>query len=433
MGSRHAEAPRIPRNRITVVAQKFPRLAILRHQMIFRDNGKHLGESVAREERGSYSAINAPPQHFSRVSSRSFGETRTGNWLFEGDNFDVLTALRSSLEGRVRCIYLDPPYNNREQYNHYSDDMEHSAWLDSMTKRLELASRFLSENGSIWISIDDRECHYLKVAADSIFGRKNFITSIIWQQRTTRENRRAFSVNHEYVLIYARNAHMFRSARNLLLATAEQSSRYKNPDNDVRGAWQSISANVQAGHATASQFYEIVAPTGRRHSPPNGRCWVYSSERMKREIALGNVWFGREGNGVPRLKKFQSAGSVGLNPPTLWVADEVGTTDHAKKHLLQLFPSAPVFDTPKPEKLLARILHVATDPDDLVLDPYLGSGTCASVAHKMGRRYIGVEKGRTAATLCARRMKAVVGGEGGGISPMYNWLGGGGFDFYRLK
>lgn len=401
--------------------------------MIFKDEGKYAGPAIAMEQRSSFTVPKLPSRKFSKVPERSFGESKTGNIVVEGDNLLVLKELQNTLNGGVRCIYLDPPYNNREQYNHYSDDMEHAEWLASISKRLELLSGLLSDNGSIWISIDDRECHYLKVAADRVFGRENFITAVIWQQRTTRENRRAFSVNHEYVLVYAKDARQFRSSRNLFPPTAEQSARYKNPDNDPRGPWQSVSANVQAGHATPSQFYEIVAPSGCRHNPPNGRCWAYSRERMKREIALGNVWFGKSGTGVPRLKRFAKPEGTGLTPPTIWMASDVGTSDLAKKHILRMFPNATVFDTPKPEALLAHILHVASDSDDLVLDPYLGSGTTAAVAHKMGRRYIGIEQSKAAALLSSQRLKKVVGGEEGGISARVDWVGGGGFDFYRLR
>jgi adenine-specific DNA-methyltransferase len=400
--------------------------------MIFKDNGAYSGAICTAEPRPALCPLRLPRARFARTAKLSSGDSGTGNAIIHSDNLAALRQLRASLRGKVRCIYLDPPYNNREIYNHYDDDLSHEEWLSSMCERLEEMCEFLSDNGSIWISIDDRECHYLKVAADKVFGRDNFITAIIWQQRTTRENRRAFSVNHEYLLVYASDAKLFRRHRNLLPATAEQSGRYRNPDNDLRGAWQSVSANVQAGHATPSQFYVLVAPNGRRHSPPNGRCWVYSKERMAREIAAGNVWFGKDGNGVPRLKRFQTA-SVGLNPPTLWLADDVGTTDAAKKHLLKMFADAPVFDTPKPEALLAHILHIATAPGDLVLDPYLGSGTTAAVAHKMGRQYLGIEVSKAAANLCASRLKKVVEGEDGGISRQCGWRGGGGFDFYRQR
>lgn len=361
----------------------------------------------------------------------SAGERRTGNLIIHGENSHVLSHVADRFRGAVRCIYIDPPYNNQERYFHYDDALSHDQWIADLTERLELLAPLLRDDGSIWISIDDREVHYLKVAADRVFGRDNFVTTVIWQQRTTRENRKAFSNNHEYLLVYARDAKRFRNSRNALPATAEVLSRYKNPDADARGPWQSVSANVQAGHGTASQFYVLVAPNGRRHEPPKGRCWVYTEERMRREIRENNVWFGRDGNGAPRLKRFLS-GAAGLTPETLWFASDVGTNDSAKKHLLSVFPDAPVFDTPKPEELIARVLEIATCPGDLVLDAYLGSGTTAAVAHKMGRHYVGIEEGAHAVTHCATRLRAVVEGERGGISSAVGWLGGSGFEFYRL-
>ena len=261
--------------------------------------------------------------------------------------------------------------------------------------------------------------------ADRVFGRKNFLTTIVWQQRTTRENRKCFSNNHEYLLVYAANPSEFQKSRNLLPFTSEQLARYKNPDNDPRGPWQSISLNVQAGHSVDSQFYTLVAPTGKRHTPPNGRCWAYNQERMKKEIKQGFVWFGKDGNGVPRKKKFLSDARMGLTPETIWYGAEVGTSDSAKKHLLSMFPRNQTFDTPKPEELIAKILHIATNKSDLVLDCYLGSGTTAAVAHKMRRCYIGIESGSHAYSIAKRRLEAVIRGEGGGISPKVDWGRGG--------
>jgi adenine-specific DNA-methyltransferase len=343
----------------------------------------------------------------------------------------VLAHLAPALRGAVRCIYIDPPYNNQERYAHYHDALSHAAWLANLGERLEQLAPLLREDGSLWISIDDREVHYLKVAADAVLGRENFVSTVVWQQRTTRENRKVFSNNHEYLLVYAKDARRFRQARNPLAPSSDLLSRYKNPDGDARGPWQSVSANVQAGHGTASQFYVLVAPNGRRHEPPKGRCWVYSQRRMQQEIHARNVWFGKDGNGVPRLKRFLSESQPGLTPETLWTAAEVGTNDSAKKHLLQLLPDDTVFETPKPEALLHRILHIATHPGDLVLDAYLGSGTTAAVAHKMGRRYVGIEEGRQAVTHCFTRLRHVVEGERGGISEQVGWSGGGGFEFFR--
>jgi adenine-specific DNA-methyltransferase len=356
------------------------------------------------------------------------------NKIIHGDNKLALEALSSEYEGAVKCAYIDPPYNNLEKYKHYEDNDSHDAWLSSIVSCVSLLRSFLSHAGSLWISIDERQLHYLKVALDGVFGRRNFVTTIVWQQRTTRENRKVFSANHEYLLVYARDYSAFKNTRGSLPWTAEIAARYKNPDNDPRGPWQSISANAQAGHATASQFYELVAPGGRRHQPPKGRCWVYDKKRMDVEIAQGNIWFGRDGNGVPRVKRFLSdVGNRGITPHTLWLADEVGTNDSAKKHLLSLFPDRDVFDTPKPEGLIQRIFEIATQPGDLVLDAYLGSGTTAAVAQKMGRRYIGIEIGDHIISHCVSRLRKVIGGETGGISGAVGWQGGGDFKFLQLK
>ena len=368
---------------------------------------------------------------FSRIAALSYGEPGTGNALVQGDNLRVLNALESRYAGTVRCVYIDPPYNNQEQYQYYQDTRSHRVWLDMILARLRAIRPLLSMDGSLWISIDDREIHYLKVAADEVFGRENFVTTIVWQQRTSRENRRAFSNNHEYLLVYATDIRRFRANRNLLPGGPALLTRYRNPDSDPRGPWQSVSANVQAGHATQSQFYDLVAPNGNVHRPPEGRCWVYTQKKMQREIAAGNIWFGKTGHGVPRIKRFLKSSKVGLTPETLWLAREVGTNDDAKKQLLKLFPQESVFDTPKPEGLIRRVLEIATDPGDLVLDAFLGSGTTTAVAHKLNRRYIGIEHGKHAVTYCAARLQLVVDGDATGISNQIRWTGGGGFDFYR--
>jgi len=363
----------------------------------------------------------------------SYGINNSGNSIIQGENLNTLEAISKTLKEKVRCIYIDPPYNNQEKYTHYTDGLEHDRWIEEVTERIKILSKLLRPDGSLWISIDDRELHYLKVAADSIMGRKNFLTTIVWQQRTTRENRRVFSNNHEYLLVYAKDFAKFKNTRNLLSLTEDVIKRYNNPDNDPRGPWQSVSANVQAGHATLNQFYTIEAPNGKKHIPPKGRCWAYNKTRMLNEIAENNIWFGLDGNSVPRVKKFLSNSKQGLTPNTLWLADRVGTNKDAKKHMLKLFPDLPVFDTPKPEQLLYRIIHIATDPDDLVLDAYIGSGTTCAVAHKMGRHYIGIEQGKHAVTHCVHRMMQVIDGEPEGISKLVDFTGGGGFDFYRYR
>lgn len=356
-----------------------------------------------------------------------------GNTIIQGENLSVLESLLPRFEAKVRCCYIDPPYNNQEKHYHYPDSREHRVWLDETTARVEVLAEFLRDDGSLWISIDDREVHYLKVACDAILGRKNFVTTIVWEQRTTRENRKVFSNNHEYILVYAKDLRRFNATRNALALSTEVRERYKNPDDDPRGPWQSVSANAQSGHGTPDQFYKLVSPSGKVHIPPQGRCWVYGLMKMQREIAENNIWFGRDGNGVPRIKRFLSKVRVGLTPETLWPADDVGTNDHAKKHLIKLFPDADVFDTPKPESLIYRVLEISTSPGDLVLDAYLGSGTTAAVAHKSGRRYVGIEEGAHAVTHAAKRLSMVVDGEASGISDLVGWQGGGGFDFFRYQ
>lgn len=353
------------------------------------------------------------------------------NMIIHANNKKALPLL--NLENKVKCIYIDPPYNNGEKYEHYHDDKEHEEWLKDINETLVKLKPLLSEDGSIWISIDDSELHYLKVMADKVFGRKNFITTICWQHRTTRENRKAFSNNHEYILVYAIQPELFKKSRNMLPLTDQMLNRYKNLDNDSRGAWQSVSVNVQAGHAVKSQFYEIKSPSGKIHKPPKGRCWAYNEARMINEILQNNIWFGMDGNGVPRKKKFLKDSNLGVSPETLWLAEDVGTTKQSKKHILTLFPEQSIFETPKPEELIQRILSIATNEGDIVLDAYLGSGTTAAVAHKMNRTYIGIESGSHISDYVVKRLKKVIDGfDLGGITKSTSWSGGGSFSFYEI-
>lgn len=353
------------------------------------------------------------------------------NMIIKGDNCRVCDCLMNEFAGKVKCIYIDPPYNNGEEYTHYSDVFSHEQWLDNMRAIISRLFRLLSKDGSLWISIDDNEVHYLKVLCDEIMGRSSFITTVIWQHRTTRENRRAFSNNHEYILVYAKDPTEFKKTRNLLCADDAVLSRYKNPDNDPRGPWQSVSLNVQAGHAVSSQFYSITAPGGKVFDPPNGRCWIYNQERMKKEIAHNNIWFGADSNSTPRKKKFLSEATLGLTPETLWLSSAVGTTNDAKKQLLALFPTMTVFDTPKPESLVRRIFEIASNEGDLVLDAFLGSGTTAAVAHKMNRAYIGIDISTASIDYAINRLERVIAGEKSGISKDIGWQGGGSFSYYE--
>ncbi|MGE4530356.1 MAG: site-specific DNA-methyltransferase [Acidithiobacillus sp.] len=365
-----------------------------------------------------------------RVSDSDFFDNR----LIFGDNLLALKALEQEFAGKVKCVFIDPPYNTGSAFTYYDDGLEHSIWLGLMRDRLEIIKRLLSDEGSLWITIDDNEAHYLKVLCDEVFGRANFIANAVWEKRTSRENRRVFSFNHDHLLIYGKSKPSFESVRNPLGLNQEVLSRYKNPDNDPRGPWQSVSVNAQAGHATPSQFYTLTLPSGREVDPPKGRCWLYTKEKMAQEVAAGNIWFGVNGDNAPRAKKFlRDYENKGLTPETIWPAKDVGTNDDAKKALLQLLPDLPVFDNPKPEGLLERAIHIATNPGDLVLDSFAGSGTTGAVAHKMGRRWIMVELGEHCHTHIIPRLKKVIDGEDpGGITKAVNWQGGGGFRYYHL-
>jgi len=391
---------------------------------IGKENRPKLEPRILIEDRDrSYHA-----QH--RVSEDDIFDNR----LIFGDNLLALKALEQEFAGKVKCLYIDPPYNTGSAFEQYDDGVEHSVWLSLMRDRLQLLRLLLAEDGSLWASIDDTELAYLRVLLDEVFGRQNFVATIIWEKRKTRENRRVFSFRHDYVLVYARNKRIFDSTRNPLPLNEQVLARYKNPDNDPRGPWQSISANAQAGHGTPSQFYTLIAPSGKEHDPPKGRCWLYTKERMAQEVQEGNIWFGKSGNGVPRIKRFlKDQSDRGLTPETIWFADDVGTTDTAKKHALGLVPEASVFETPKPEGLMERIIQISSNPGDLVLDSFAGSGTTGAVAQKMGRRWIMVELEDTCHTHIIPRLTKVINGEDpGGVTKSTEWKGGGGFRYYCL-
>ena len=356
----------------------------------------------------------------------------TSNMLIHGDNLMVLKALERGFTRKVKCIYIDPPYNTGAAFEHYDDNFEHSTWLNLMRPRLELLRKLLAEDGSIWISIDDEEQAYLKVLCDEIFGRDSFVASIVWQKRYSRENREAIGDVHEYILVYARNSVLFKEVRNLVPMSEEQAKIYKNPNNDPRGRWRAVPMTAQAGHATPEQFYEIKAPGGKIHTPPPGRCWALSKSTFEKLLSEGRIFFGKDNNSQPNTIRYLSE-VPGVAPWTWWPSDEVGHTDSAKKESMAIFGKNNVFDTPKPEKLIERVLTIATNPGDLVLDSFLGSGTTAAVAHKMGRHYIGIEIGDHAYTHCKTRLdKVIAGDDQGGITKSAGWTSGGGYRFYEL-
>lgn len=355
------------------------------------------------------------------------------NRLIFGDNLLALKALEQEFSGKVKCAYIDPPYNTGSAFEYYDDGVEHSIWLGLMRDRLELLHRLLTANGSIWISIDDNEYPYLRVLCDEIFGRANFVTTIIWEKRKSRENRRAFSFKHDYIVVYAKDKGLFESVRNTVPMNQEVLERYRNPDNDPRGPWQSVAITAQSGHATASQFYQITTPGGRVIDPPAGNCWRFTQQRLKELTADNRIYFGPNENNVPRQKKFlRESEDAGLTPETIWYADDVGTNDTAKRHSNTIF-SGNGFDNPKPEELIDRILGIATNEGDWVLDSFAGSGTTGAVAHKKGRRWIMVELGEHCHTHIIPRLKKVIDGEeSGGITASVSWQGGGGFRHYTL-
>ena len=362
--------------------------------------------------------------------SNTASDPDTENMLIHGDNLLALKALENRFAGQVKCIYIDPPYNTGSAFEHYDDNLEHSQWLQLMRPRLEILWSLLSEEGSLWISIDDDERDYLKVLCDEVCGRQHFLTSIVWQKRYSRENREAIGDSHEYILIYVKDKDGFKKNRNYLPLAAKQLKAYKNPDNDPRGAWQSVSLLAQGYRP--NQMYTIIAPNGKTHTPPPGNCWKVIESEYKKALADGRVTFGNDGNGVPRRKQFLCE-AKGLVPWTWWPQDEVGHTGESKDEVNALFGNDISFDTPKPERLIERIIHIASNPGDLILDSFLGSGTTAAVAHKMGRRYIGIEMGKHAYTHCKVRLDKVVEGEdNGGITDSANWEKGGGYRFFEL-
>lgn len=361
-----------------------------------------------------------------RVSDNDIFDNR----LIFGDNLLALKALEQEFTGKVKCVFIDPPYNTGSAFTHYDDGLEHSIWLGLIRDRLEIIKNLLSEDGSLWITIDDNEAHYLKVLCDEIFGRKNFIASNVWQKRYSRENREAIGDAHDYVLVYASDADRFKAVRNRVPISEEQAKVYKNSNNHPRGRWRPIPMTAQGFRS--NQMYEIVAPGGAVHRPPEGRCWSMIESEFLKLLAAGRIYFGKDNNSQPNVIRFLDE-VEGMVPWTWWPHEEVGHTDEAKKEMHGLFGKGDPFLTPKPERLISRILHIATNPGDLVLDSFAGSGTTGAVAHKMGRRWIMVELGEHCHTHIIPRLKKVIDGEdNGGISEAVKWHGGGGFRYYRL-
>jgi adenine-specific DNA-methyltransferase len=350
------------------------------------------------------------------------------NLLIHGDNLLALKALEQQYSGKVKCVFIDPPYNTGSAFTHYDDGLEHSMWLSLMRDRLEVIRTLLSEDGSLWITIDDNEAHYLKVLCDEIFGRGNFVANVVWQKRTSPESRLSLGAAHDHILVYARYASEIKFKK--LSLSDEQTKNYKNPDNDSRGPWTSTDFTAQGWRP--NQMYTLITTGGVEYEPPPGRCWANVESEFKRLLTDGRIWFGKDGKARPRIKSFLNE-ATGVSAWTWWDNTCVGHNQEAKKEINQLFGAAEAFSTPKPERLIKRILEIATSSGDLVLDSFAGSGTTGAVAHKMGRRWIMIELGEHCQTHIVPRLKKVIDGEDqGGISKAINWQSGGGFRYFRL-
>jgi adenine-specific DNA-methyltransferase len=357
----------------------------------------------------------------------SYGDPKSENMLIHGDNLLALKALEQEFTGKIKCIYIDPPYNTGNAFEHYDDGVEHSIWLSLMSDRIKILHKLLSNDGTIWINLDDNEAHYCKVMCDEIFGRDNFVSTIIWHKKHTRSNdAKWLSDNHDFILCFAKSKVDWQ--RNLLPRDGEAKG-YTNIDNDPRGVW--ASGPCHAKTPSEATYFEITTPSGRKVLPPAGTSWRFNKERFQELIDDNRIYFGADGSNIPRYKRFLTDVQDGLVPLTIWFKDEVGDNQEAKKEVKE-FNSTDVFSTPKPERLIERIIHISSKPGDIILDSFLGSGTTAAVAHKMGRKWIGVELGEHAKTHCYPRLKAVVDGEQGGISKAVDWKGGDGFKFYNL-
>jgi adenine-specific DNA-methyltransferase len=372
------------------------------------------------------------------------GDATGGNLLVQGDNLEALRSLLPLYGGRVKCVFIDPPYNTKSAFEHYDDNLEHSQWLSMMYPRLVLLRDLLSEDGSIWVTIDDNEAHYLKVMMDEVFGRGNFIADIAWKRRDGAPNDRKVGSTYDHLLVSAksRNGNTKKTraeeAFNLMQRTEKADSQYRLYEEpfgfDERGPFRKVDStgNAKGGRYVESLIYPVTNPfTGEIVFPRKGRCWVYKQEDMLAMVADRRFFWGKDGKaGTPMRKLFKTEAKLGMSAPTIW--DDVGLNQHAAREIELLFGEKAAFETPKPEGLLKRVVEIATNPGDLILDSFLGSGTTAAVAHKMGRQWIGIEMGEHARTHCLLRLGKVVEGEQGGISQAVGWGGGGGFRFATL-
>ena len=385
-----------------------------------------------------------------------FGED-DGNMVIHGDNLEALKALLPRYEGEVKCIYIDPPYNTGEEGWVYSDRLSapeiknwlqsvvgkegedlsrHDKWLCMMYPRLQLLQELLSDDGAIFISIDDNELYNLKLICDEIFSSHNYVSTFVWEKRLNRENRKEVSSRHDYILCYAKNKKEKQRTLKLMKMSGEALKRYQNPDNDPRGPWKSDPVTAQAGHATKNQFYTLVTPNGKKHTLPAGRCWLYTKEKMENEIAEGRIWLGKDGNNTPRKKTYLYEKDRGLTPESILFAQDVSTNELAKNELKGIFPETVPFTTPKPHQLVEVLLRLITDKNSLILDSFAGSGTTAHAVLNMNkadggnRKFILIEMMDYAEDITAERVRRVIDGYGKGKKAVKGT--GGGFGYYEL-
>ncbi|MBI5151334.1 MAG: site-specific DNA-methyltransferase [Candidatus Pacebacteria bacterium] len=363
------------------------------------------------------------------VEKQQYGDKDTENLLIKGDNLLALKALLQDFQRKIKLIYIDPPYNTGNAFAQYDDGLEHSIWLGLMKTRIEALYKLLSPNGSMWISIDDDECHYLKVMCDEIFGRHNFVCSVVWQKKYAAANdARGIPDAHDYILVYQKSASF---SRNLLPRSSKQDSLYKYDSNDGKGLWRSDNLSVKT--YSKAYDYPITNPlTEASYNPPKGRAWLTNKENMARWIEDGRVFFGQSGKGAPQLKRYLNEVQGGVVATTWWTHEDAGHNDESRKESKVLFGEEP-FSTPKPERLLQRIITLSSNEGDWVLDSFAGSGTTPAVAHKMGRKWIAIELGNHAETHIIPRMEKVLSGKDkGGITDTVDWKGGGGFKYFEL-
>jgi adenine-specific DNA-methyltransferase len=351
------------------------------------------------------------------------------NILVHGDNLLGLRALAPEYLDSVMCAYIDPPYNTGSAFDEYEDGLEHSLWLSLIRERLEVIKTLLHPEGTIWINIDDNEGHYLKVLCDEIFGRRNFVSTVIWQKKYgPKADTRHISSSHDFILVYAKDIERAKIKR--LPKGEKQTSRYVNKDGDPRGPWKA--GDVLRNEVRDYAVFPVTLPSGREVWPSAGTSWRFTKDKFAELIADNRIWFGVDGDARPALKRFLSEVSDTIPAESIWGYDAVGHNDEAKKESKALFGDR-VFSTPKPERLIQRVLEIATDEGDLVLDSFAGSGTTGAVAHKMSRKWIMIELGDHCETHVVPRLKKVIDGtDPGGVTKAVEWKGGGGYRYFRL-